>query len=92
MTELTTTAVVVMATSLIGFLSLLITLVFLWKVYKRGGRHDLTAAARALRDTRSHRLPGTAARLTPPARRRRQTRTSATVTPTMPEQHSDQSV
>lgn len=77
MTELTTTAVVVMATSLIGFLSLLITLVFLWKVYKRGGRHDLTAAARALRDARPLRLPRSAARPTPPARQRAPTQPSA---------------
>lgn len=58
MIELTTTAIVVMGTSLIGFLSLVAVLVFLWKVYKRGGRQDLTAAARALRDARPARLLG----------------------------------
>jgi len=85
MTELTTTAVVVMATSLIGFLSLLAVLVFLWKVYKRGGRHDLTAAARALRDARPHRLPSAAARLTPPPRRRSRAPTTTAATSTEPE-------
>ncbi|MET8854496.1 hypothetical protein [Amycolatopsis sp. NPDC004625] len=49
MTVMTT---VIVTTSLFSFLSLLATLVFLWKVYKHGGRGDLTAAARALRDVR----------------------------------------
>lgn len=57
MGEVTTTAIVVMTTIGCGFLSLLATLVFLWKVYKRGGRHDLTAAARALRETRRLAIP-----------------------------------
>jgi hypothetical protein len=78
MTELTTTVVGVTATSLIGFLSLLITLVFLWKVYKRGGRHDLTAAARALRDAR--RPPA------PRARRRTATSIRPAATPIDPGQ------
>ncbi len=50
--------VIVVATSLFSFLSLLATLVFLWKVYKRGGRSDLTAAARALHEARRLRPPG----------------------------------
>lgn len=86
MTELTTTAVVVMATSLIGFLSLLITLVFLWKVYKRGGRQDLTAAARALRDARPHRLLGTATRLTRPTQPQPSTRVTTPTATTDPKQ------
>jgi len=57
MIDVTTTAIVVAATSGFGFLSLLARLVFLWKVYKRGGRYDLTAAARALREARPRRLP-----------------------------------
>lgn len=52
MTELTTVTALLLAAALIGFLSLLATLVFLWKVYKHGGRRDLTAAAQALRDAR----------------------------------------
>ena len=51
-----TTAAVVLAAGLIGVLGLTITLVFLWKVYDRGGRDDLQAAARALRDARQHHL------------------------------------
>jgi hypothetical protein len=35
-----------------GFLSLLAILTFLWKVYDRGGRADLSAASRAIRDAR----------------------------------------
>lgn len=58
MIEPTTTAIVVLGTSLIGLLSLIAVLVFLWKVYKRGGRRDLTAAARALHDARPARLLG----------------------------------
>ncbi|WP_328647391.1 hypothetical protein OHS58_05745 [Amycolatopsis sp. NBC_00348] len=46
------TTIIVVATSLFSFLSLLAVLVFLWKVYKHGGRGDLTAAAQALRDVR----------------------------------------
>ncbi|WP_410595493.1 hypothetical protein [Amycolatopsis sp. lyj-23] len=48
--NVTTTAIVVAATCALGVLRLLLTLLFLWKVYTRGGRQDLTAAARALRD------------------------------------------
>ena len=65
MTELTTTAIAFMVAGLFGFLSLLVTTVFLWKVYKRGGRTDLTAAARALREARPRRLPS--ARDRPPS-------------------------
>lgn len=71
MIELTTTALVVMGTSLIGFLSLVAVLVFLWKVYKRGGRQDLTAAAHALRDARPSRLLGAVDRQALPTRRKR---------------------
>ncbi|OXM59761.1 hypothetical protein [Amycolatopsis vastitatis] len=49
-----TATVIVGATSLFSFLSLLATLVFLWKVYQHGGRNDLTAAARALHEARRH--------------------------------------
>lgn len=52
MTELATATALVLATALVGFFSLVATLVFLWKVYKHGGHHDLTAAAKALRDAR----------------------------------------
>ncbi|UMP07238.1 hypothetical protein [Amycolatopsis sp. EV170708-02-1] len=52
MIEVTTAAIAVAATSGCGLLGLLATLVFLWKIYKRGGRQDLAAAARALRDAR----------------------------------------
>lgn len=58
-----TTAFMALAASLIGVLSLSVTLLFLWKVYKRGGRKDLQAAARALRDARPHRLADIAAGL-----------------------------
>jgi hypothetical protein len=54
MTEMAT-VIAVVATGLFGFLSLLVTVVFLWKVYKHGGRGDLTAAARALRESRPQR-------------------------------------
>ncbi|MFF1614160.1 hypothetical protein ACFVYA_40890 [Amycolatopsis sp. NPDC058278] len=50
------TTIIVVATSLFSFLSLLAVLVFLWKVYKHGGRGDLTAAAQALRDVRRPRF------------------------------------
>ncbi|QXV63554.1 hypothetical protein CVV72_41060 (plasmid) [Amycolatopsis sp. TNS106] len=56
MSEVTTAAIVVVTTSGCGLLSLLATLVFLWKVYKRGGRQDLTAAASALRRARPRRV------------------------------------
>ncbi len=52
MTELATVTALLLVTALIGFLRLLATLVFLWKVYKRGGRRDLTAAAQTLREAR----------------------------------------
>jgi hypothetical protein len=66
MTELTTTVMAVAATGLFGFLSLLVIVVFLWKVYKRGGRGDLTAAARALRESRPQRRFALARRPQPP--------------------------
>ncbi len=52
MTELATVTAPLLVAALIGFLSRLARLVFLWKVYKRGGRRDLTAAAQALQDAR----------------------------------------
>jgi hypothetical protein len=60
MTELTTATALVLATAMVGFLSLVATLLFLWKVYKHGGRNDLTAAAKALQDAlhrRAHAAP-----------------------------------
>ncbi|RJQ87483.1 hypothetical protein [Amycolatopsis panacis] len=68
MIELATITTV--ATSLFAFLSLMATLVFLWKVYNRGGPDHLKAAARALRDSRPHRLPGISSGLRCPRRRR----------------------
>jgi hypothetical protein len=54
--------------SVFGFLSLLAILVFLWKVYDRGGRADLNAASRAIRDARQRQLsvPATRRRHRPP--------------------------
>src|SRR5258707_523873 len=53
--------------SVSGFLSLLAILGFLWKVYDRGGRADLSAASRATRDVRPCQLvPVTCRRLRPP--------------------------
>jgi len=88
MTELTTTAITFTIAGLFGFLSLLVTTVFLWKVYERGGRTDLTAAARALREARPRRLPGTGDRLPSLARPRPPTRSPA-APPTEAEQHAD---
>jgi hypothetical protein len=88
MTELTTTAITFMVAGLFGFLSLLVTTVFLWKVYKRGGRNDLIAAARALREARPRRLPGTGDRLPSLARPWPPTRSPATP-PTDSEQLAD---
>jgi len=38
--------------SVCALIALISVLVFLWKVYDRGGRTDLAAAARAVRDAR----------------------------------------
>jgi hypothetical protein len=51
------TAMAVAMGSLFGFLSLLAILVFLWKVYSRGGSTGLTAASHAIRDARQLILP-----------------------------------
>jgi hypothetical protein len=85
--ELTTTTAIAIA-SLTGFLSLLATLVFLWKVYKRGGRQDLTAAGRALRDARTYRLPNSGTPLTRP---RTRTQARAVAAPADPVRPPDQS-
>jgi len=47
-----TISVVFAVGSVCALIALISVLVFLWKVYDRGGRTDLTAAARAVRDAR----------------------------------------
>jgi hypothetical protein len=45
----TTIVVAITVAALAGLLSLALILWFLWRVYERGGRSDLAAAAKALR-------------------------------------------
>lgn len=45
MIEVTTVAIAVAATSGCGLLGLLATLIFLWRVYKRGGRQAVCVAS-----------------------------------------------
>jgi hypothetical protein len=63
----TTIVVAITVAALAGLLSLALILWFLWRVYERGGRCDLAAAAKALRQVHDPHWVASLAKLIPSA-------------------------